>query len=118
MKRLIPSGKTARIAGALSLAAVLGACSSPLTTIAPTPPAQYEALGKASGKACGSLGLVATAYYVVPMGLNSRVERAYAEALASVPGATSLINVSVREDWYWWVLGTARCVMVEGEAIR
>lgn len=115
---MTPKPAMCRSALGLSLAALLAACSSPLTTVAPAPPAQYEKLGKATGKACGSLGLLATAYYVVPLGLNSRVERAYADALQSVPGATSLIDVSVREDWFWWVLGTARCVTVAGEAVK
>jgi len=64
------------------------------------------------------LGLVGTAYYFVPMALNSRVENAYQRAVASVPGATGLINVTFQEDWYWWVIGTARCVTVTGEAIK
>ncbi len=52
------------------------------------------------------------------MGLNSRVERAYADAVASVPGATALVNVTMQENWYWWFLGTTRCVTVSGEAIK
>ncbi len=115
---MTPISEFRGIAAALILVALLGACSSAMTTVAPAPPANFQILGKASGKACGSLGLLATAYYAVPMGLNSRVENAYARALESVPGATSLVNVSVQEDWFWWVIGTARCVTVEGDAIK
>lgn len=82
------------------------------------PPAKYQRLGQATGQACGSLGILGTAYYFIPMVLNSRVERAYQRALESVPGATSLINVELQEDWYWWVIGTARCTTISGEAIR
>jgi hypothetical protein len=46
------------------------------------------------------------------------VELAYQRALASVPGSKALINVTMQEDWYWWVIGTARCVTIRGEAIR
>jgi hypothetical protein len=102
----------------LLICATLGACTSGFTTIAPERPSQYSRLGKAEGTACGSLGIVATAYYVIPMGLNSRVERAYAEAVASVPGATALVNVTLQENWYWWLLGTARCVTITGEAVK
>ena len=52
------------------------------------------------------------------MGLNSRYERAYSDAIAKAPGATGLIDVTLREDWYWWFIGTARCVTLNGEAIK
>ena len=93
-------------------------CASGLTTIAPMPPKKYEKLGHASGKASGSLGILATGYYFIPMGLNSRFDRAYNNALESVPGATALIDVTFKESWYWWVIGTARTVTVSGEAIK
>jgi hypothetical protein len=102
----------------LGAIAVLGGCASGLTTVSPTPPQQFTRLGQAEGSACGSLGILATAYYAIPMGLNGRVERAYNNAVASVPGATALINVTVKENWTWWVIGTARCVTVTGEAIK
>ncbi len=95
-----------------------GGCASGFTTIAPRPPAQYEKLGPATGKATGSLGIVSTAYYFIPMGANSRVQRAYDRAVASVPGATGLIDVTLDESWFWWIIGTGRTVTVSGEAIR
>ena len=52
------------------------------------------------------------------MGLNSRSERAYDEAVQSVPNATGLINVTYKENWFWWVIGTNRTVTVTGDAIR
>lgn len=107
-----------RAAFAMVVCAALGGCASGLTTVAPEPPQSYERLGSAKGSGCGSLGLLATLYYFVPMGLNSRVERAYAKALASVPGATGLVDVVVQENWYWWVIGTVRCVTVTGEAVK
>jgi hypothetical protein len=103
---------------ALASVAILGGCASGFTTVAPTPPQQFTRLGHAEGSACGSLGVLATAYYFVPMGLNGRVERAYNNALESVPGATALVDVTVKEDWAWWIIGTARCVKVSGEAIK
>jgi hypothetical protein len=107
----------ARAAAAATFCVALAGCASTFTTVAPRPPEQYKVLGQATGTACGSIGVLATAYNAIPMGLNGRVERAYAAAIASVPGATALVNVTYSEDWYWWFIGTARCVTVTGEAI-
>lgn len=98
--------------------ALLSGCSSHSVAIAPTQPVKYEVLGKAEGTGSGSLGLLATAYNFIPMGLNSRTQRAYENALQSVPGATGLINVTYKEDWFWWIVGTARNVTITGDAIR
>lgn len=107
-----------RMAGLASAMLALSACSSEWVTVAPQAPTTVTHLGHAQAQACGSLGFLSTAYYVVPMGLNSRVQRAYDKALASVPGATALTDVSYQEDWAWWLLGTARCVTISGEAVK
>jgi hypothetical protein len=118
------SGISGNVSSALLASALLacipliGGCASGLTTIAPQPPAQYEKLGLATGKASGSLGILSTAYYFIPMGLNTRVQRAYDNAVASVPGATGLIDVTFDESWFWWIIGTGRTVTISGEAIR
>ena len=113
-RRLAPAAGPLAVAVALALAG----CASGFTTVAPEPPAHYEKLGPATGKATGSLGILSTAYYFIPMGLNSRVQRAYDAAVRSVPGATGLIDVTVQEDWFWWLIGTGRTVTITGEAIR
>lgn len=102
----------------LLLAGLLAGCASKPFNVSPLPPARYQVLGQAEGKGCGSLGLVASLYYFVPIGLNERVESAYQDALASVPGATGLINVSVVEHWDWWLIATRRCVTITGDAIK
>lgn len=112
MKRLVCSVLLAMI-----LFLVCG-CSSGRTVITSTPSDNFQRLGQVEGKACGSLGIAGTAYYFIPMGLNSRYERAYNEAIAKAPGATSLIDVTLSEDWFWWIIGTARCVTITGEAIK
>jgi len=98
--------------------AILSGCASSSVLVAPRPPEQHTKLGPASGTACGSLAVISTAYNVLPIGLNSRVERAYERALASVPGATALVDTQLEESWYWYVLATARCTTISGEAIR
>lgn len=107
-----------QLSSMLACVLLLGGCASGLTTIAPQPPAQYENLGPATGKASGSIGVLGTATNFIPMGLNSRIYRAYDNAVASVPGATGLINVTLEESWFWWVIGTSRTVIISGEAIR
>lgn len=100
------------------MSSVLANCSSNLQTIYTTPPDKYEKLGKVTGEGTGSIGVISTAYYVIPMGLNSRIERAYINALSKAPGATSLIDITYQESWYWWIIGTARKVTISGEAIK
>jgi hypothetical protein len=112
-----PNERTTTICATIA-SLLLSACASTYTNVAPTPPKEFQRLGQAKGSACGSLGILATAYNFVPMALNSRVETAYGNAVASVPEATALVDVTMKEDWYWWVLGTARCVTVTGEAIK
>lgn len=97
---------------------MLSGCSSHQVEIEKAPPAKYEKIGEAKGEGTGSLGLVGTAYYFIPMGLNSRSERAYDNALESVPTATGLMNVTYQENWFWWILGTARTVTISGDAIK
>jgi len=97
---------------------VFSGCSSHEVSIAPVQPQKYEVLGKAEGNGNGSLGLLGTAYYFIPMGLNSRTESAYNSALQSVPNSTGLVNVTYKEDWFWWIIGTNRSVTITGDAIR
>jgi hypothetical protein len=105
--------------GALAAAlAVLGGCAGQFTNIAPLPPEKFERLGRAEGKACGTMLIDGTAWNFIPVMLNSRVERAYAEALKTVPGATGLIDTTMEEYWIWWYIGTTRCTTITGEAIR
>ncbi|MBI3593670.1 MAG: hypothetical protein HY200_01805 [Nitrospirae bacterium] len=93
-------------------------CASGFTTLAPIPSEASQKLGPASGKACGTILIGPTLYNFIPIMLDSRMERAYQAALNEVPGSTALVNVTMHEDWFWWVIGTTRCVTITGEAIR
>lgn len=95
-----------------------GGCVSGFQTVAPKAPEKFEKLGPATGSACGTLVGGPTAYNAIPILLNSRVERAYQNALESVPGSNALIDVTMQENWFWWVIGSTRCVTIAGEAIR
>lgn len=103
---------------ALGTVCLLSACASEYVKVAPKPAENYTRLGPATGSACGVLGILGTITNFAPFGQNDRVQRAYADALASVPGSTGLVNVTMRENWYWWVLATSRCVTITGEAVK
>ena len=103
----------------IAAAAVLvAACQSPFVNVAPLPPAKYEKLDAAEAEACGNLYLMLPWHQFYARGLNERVERAYSQAVASVPGATALVNVTHQERWQWWGLASKRCTKISGDAIR
>lgn len=104
--------------GIAALSLVIAACSSTPTNVTTSPSETTKSLGSTEGRACGQLLILSSLYNFIPAGLNSRVERAYNNALENKPGAKSLVNVTVQEDWYWWFFGTARCVTVKGEAVQ
>ncbi len=118
----------ARFTGVFLMIAFMAAtgCASTYKTVLPTPPDDYQKLGEAKGKACGSMMILATTFNFIPVvelpflggKLNERVENAYQNAIDSVPGATALLNVTMQENWFWWVLGSTKCVTITGEAIR
>ena len=108
-----------RIAPLMFLSAM--ACTSGPVPIPLNRPGDADILGKARGEACGSKVVSmpgAMALDFMPIMLNSRLDRATADAVASVPGATRLTNVAIEETWFYWVLGMTRCVIVTGDATK
>ena len=95
-----------------------GGCSSRFTNIAPAPPKKFEKLGHVSGTASGSLLIDGSHANFIPIVLNSRVARAYNNAIESIPGTTGLVDVTMEENWFWWIIGSTRSVTITGEAIR
>lgn len=102
---------------AIQVMVLMSGCASAPVTLAKLPPEKYKVIGKASGRACGTIGVFGPAITFIPFDLNSRIERAQQAALRSVPGATGLINVELQDDWYWWYLATTRCTTIAGDAI-
>ncbi len=98
---------------ALGLALLSQGCSSPMVLVAPTPPVKYEKLGHVEATACGAIFGP-----FIPIALNGRVTEARDAALAKAPGATSLINVEMREDWAWALILISRCTTISGDAIK
>jgi len=102
----------------VSVILVLCACSSTRVTITADPSDNYQKLGHVEGSSCGNHLLSWPPLCFIPIGLNERYKSAYKDALSKAPGAIGLIDVTMSEDWYWWVIGTARCVTITAEAIK
>ena len=110
MRRLIRP--VARMCAGALLIGLMSGCSSVGTMVVVKPPANPQKLGRVEGHARGALlGLI-------PIRENSRTERAYRDALAQAPGAKALMDVTIHENWYWYYLGTIRCVTITGEAVK
>ena len=102
---------------ALLVLAVATACSSDWVDLSPLPPVPYQKLGPAEGEACAFSFLALPWHQFFQIGASDRLERARTEAIASVPGATSLVDVTLQEKWTYWLLFSRRCAVVRGEAV-
>ena len=102
-----------RLGAGLLLIGFAAGCASNNAIVFAKPPLNPQKLGRVEGCARGSQFL---AFF--PIRLNSRTERAYREALAQAPGAKSLMDVTIQENWYWYYLGTIRVVTITGEAVK
>lgn len=103
----------------LATGALLSGCTNaPPVMVFPLPPTKYQVLGQVTGTACGVLALGGLVTNFIPLNDSTRLERAYRQAIQTLPGTTSLINVEIREDWFWWVFATTRCTLIKGDAIK
>jgi hypothetical protein len=106
-------------AAALLLAlAASSACSSGWVDLSPVPPAGYTNLGPAEGEACATHLLALPWHQLFAIGASDRLQRAREAAIASVPGATGLVDVTLQERWSYWGLFSRRCAIVRGDGIR
>ena len=88
------------------------ACSGPLTTVAPAPPAAYELTKPTQAWACGLL-----LFGYIPIGVNDRARVAYERARSAI-GATGLTDVKISDRWTFVVIGFKLCTKVEGTGFR
>ncbi|MBM9575967.1 hypothetical protein JWG45_02265 [Leptospira sp. 201903070] len=93
-------------------------CSSDPILLQPTLNGTEKNLGNVRGQACGFLGFLDPYYYFFPIGQNTKMERAYKEALRQIPGSKSIKNITIEEYWFWAVLGVTQCLTISGEAIQ
>ncbi|EQA44285.1 putative lipoprotein [Leptospira broomii serovar Hurstbridge str. 5399] len=93
-------------------------CTSGEVLIQPKLTGNEKVIRRVNGEACGFLGLAFTAYNFLPIMHNSRVDRAYSNALMQAPGAVALTNITIEESWTWILLGTLRCLKISGDAVQ
>ena len=105
-------------AALLLLGAAATGCTTTRTMVAPHPPATFTTLGRATGEGCSAIVPLFGFLQAIPVATAGRFQRAYGAALASVPGATALTDVSFQEHWYWAGFGTVYCTTISGEAVR
>jgi hypothetical protein len=106
------------VAASSLVALLLGGCETDFAMVAPEVRASAQRLGPAHGESYRHILFVTPTYNICPIGWGGCVDRAYAEALGTVPGATALADVTVEEDWFWWGLGSARNLNIDGTAVR
>ncbi|MCB9898522.1 MAG: hypothetical protein H6825_11000 [Planctomycetes bacterium] len=101
------------ILSALLGAVLLAGCHGLPLTI-PTEPVGpgEEVIGPVDGSATGLMIL-----QFIPVGQNQRFQRAYDAALQKV-GATRLVDVTIREDWFWAYILNGYTTHVSGTAVR
>ena len=92
---------------------LLVGCSSSDVRLVGAPPEKPTKLGPAQGTASGVLF-----FGVIPIGINSRTERAYADALKNVPGSTALTDVTLDELWLYFGIILFQQVTITGEAVK
>lgn len=73
---------------------------------------EYDVLGEAEGSAVGIM-----LFNVIPIGQNTRFERAYDAAVQS-KGGDALLTPEISESWFWaWILNGYKTT-VKGTVIK
>lgn len=88
-----------------------GCSSVPLRTGA-LPNKEYKVVGRSAGSAGGFM-----LFQFIPIKHNSKVERAYKEAVTKLNG-DDMINLTISERWYWAYIGDGYRVNMEGDVIK
>lgn len=107
-----------KFSAALFLFSLILSCSSEHVLIQPNLAGETKKIGKVRGNACGFLGILSPEYYFIPIRQNSKVERAYAEAMNQIPGTKAVVNLTIQETWYWVLLGVTQCLTITGDAVQ
>lgn len=75
-------------------------------------PARHGEVREISAQACGFQLLL-----FIPISINSRQQRAYAELKEKANGAL-ITNIRVQESWYYAVVGTGYCTTLKATAVQ
>ena len=101
-----------RILMPLAVALTLAGCVSAPVLVAPEPPKGYALGSRAKGSACGAIVMG-----FIPAGVNGRADRAYRQAVQK-GGGDGIVDVTIRDRWYWIYVGELLCTEVEGTSYR
>lgn len=90
---------------------ILGCASVPLeiTSIGKT---EYEVVGEGSGSAVGIM-----LFELIPIGQNTRFQRAYNAAVNS-RGGDALLNPVISENWFWAYVLNGYVTKIKGTVIK
>jgi len=84
----------------------------PLKISSPVSNQKYEELGEGSGNATGIM-----LFNVIPIGQNTRFQRAYDNAVRS-KGGDAIINPVIKENWFWAYVLNGYSTTVSGTVIK
>jgi hypothetical protein len=94
---------------------IFGCASNPLkisTLQNKTSDKDYQVLGLGEGGAAGIM-----LFNLIPIGQNSRFERAYEEAVKS-KGGDRLIDPVITENWFWAVVLNGYITKISGTVVK
>jgi len=94
---------------------IFGCASTPLkisTLQNKTSDKDYQVLGPGEG---GAVGIML--FNLIPIGQNSRFERAYEEAVKS-KGGDRLIDPVITENWFWAVVLNGYITKISGTVVK
>ena len=101
------------IAFAVLLLVAVGCKGMPTKIDTPPKQAGEEEMGPAEGRAVGIM-----LFNLIPIKQNNRFDRAYAAALAAHPGAKRLVDIQIKENWFWAVILNGYRFEITGTAVR
>jgi len=107
-----PMKKTLMQAALLALLAACAGCTGTPVTFKSTDVTYDPTKGRTvSGSACGFQLLL-----LIPIRINDRYERAYAELLNDAGPGYSVTDINVSERWKYGLVGTAYCTDLKATA--
>jgi len=90
----------------------IGCVGAPVKMPAGVQGSNYETLGEGEGRATGFMLMD-----FIPIGQNSRFQRAY-DAAVNSQGGDGLVDVQISERWFWGLVGDGFSTTVRGTVIK
>ena len=96
----------------VALLSLVACVSSPLEIKTAPIAANEKSFGEASGSATGIL-----LFGFIPIGQNSRFQKAYDQAVQTHSGTTRLVDPVIEEQWFWGVVLEGFVFKITGTAV-